>query len=201
MLIQSLFIFLMSFQSSADVDPLCQEGDLIFLDMDSVIFEQVAVATQTWTSHVGIAVFDEGWQVVESALLVSRKSSLCKYLARTEDGRFAVRRLNSYISPHKMIELKDYLSEQMGVPYDTGFDYDEADSLFCSKLVYNAFADVLNVEVGEIKTLQMIFDENPNGSLTFWKWWFLGSIPWDRRTVTPKDQLIDDDFWTVLQSD
>ncbi|MBB7319210.1 hypothetical protein HEM98_020950, partial [Escherichia coli] len=26
---------------------------------------------------------------------------------------------------------------------------------------------------------------NPNAKLTFWKFWFLGSIPWERKTVTP----------------
>ncbi|MGM1265691.1 YebB family permuted papain-like enzyme, partial [Escherichia coli] len=25
----------------------------------------------------------------------------------------------------------------------------------------------------------------PNAKLTFWKFWFLGSIPWERKTVTP----------------
>ncbi|EJJ5485694.1 TPA: YebB family permuted papain-like enzyme, partial [Escherichia coli] len=24
-----------------------------------------------------------------------------------------------------------------------------------------------------------------NAKLTFWKFWFLGSIPWERKTVTP----------------
>ena len=28
-------------------------------------------------------------------------------------------------------------------------------------------------------------NSNPNAKLTFWKFWFLGSIPWERKTVTP----------------
>jgi hypothetical protein len=176
-----------------------QEGDLVFLDMDSVIFEQVAVATQTWTSHVGVAVYDEGWYVVESALLVSRQTPLCKYLKRTQDERFAIRRLSDGLTPTQLLELKDYLQSQMGIFYDTGFNYD-SERLFCSKLVYQAY-QVLGIEVGQIKTMRDLLSENPNGSLTFWKWWFLGSIPWERRTITPKDQLIDSDFYTVLSSE
>lgn len=176
------------------------EGDLVFLDMDNIIFEQVAVATLTWTSHVGVAVYDEGWNIVESALFVSRKTPLCKYLNRTQDQRFAIRRLKNSLTQTQLTSLKENLSSQMGVLYDTGFDYDGS-GLFCSKMVYDAFDQALGIQVGQIKSFREVLEENPNGSLTFWKWWFIGSIPWDRRTVTPKDQLIDDDFFTVLSSE
>ena len=194
----SLQIFASSDSTCSKIANQLNEGDLIFLDIDSVIFEQVAVATQTWTSHVGIAVYEEGWFVAESALLKSRKTPLCDYLSRTQDERFEVRRLKKYLSVLDLAILKDYLESQMGIFYDTGFDYDSS-QLFCSKLVYDAFQNI-GVEVGLIKTFQTVLDENPEGSLTFWKVWFLGSIPWDRRTVTPKDQLVDDDFYTVLSS-
>ncbi len=198
-----LLSFILSVQVFASSDSACtkvaselREGDLIFLDIDSVIFEQVAVATLTWTSHVGVAVYEEGWYVAESALLKSRKTPLCKYLSRTQEERFEVRRLKNSLSEAKLQELKDYLNSRMGIFYDTGFDYDSS-QLFCSKLVYDAFQNI-GISVGEIKTFTQVLGENPEGSLTFWQFWFLGSIPWDRRTVTPKDQLIDDDFFTVL---
>lgn len=198
-----LLSFILSVQVFASSDSACtkvasqlNEGDLIFLDIDSVIFEQVAVATLTWTSHVGVAVYEEGWYVAESALLKSRKTPLCKYLSRTQEERFEVRRLKNSLSEAKLQELKDYLNSRMGIFYDTGFDYDSS-QLFCSKLVYDAFQNI-GISVGEIKTFTQVLGENPEGSLTFWQFWFLGSIPWDRRTVTPKDQLIDDDFFTVL---
>jgi hypothetical protein len=200
-----LFSLILSVQVFAGSDSLCtkvaselNEGDLIFLDMDSVIFEQVAVATLTWTSHVGVAVYEEGWYVAESALLKSRKTPLCKYLSRAQEERFEVRRLKQYLSVSALENLKEYLDSQMGIFYDTGFNYDST-QLFCSKLVYDAFLNI-GITVGEIKTFKQVFAENPEGSLTFWQVWFLGSIPWDRRTVTPKDQLVDDDFFTVLSS-
>ncbi len=198
-----LLSFILSIQVFASSDSTCtkvasqlNEGDLIFLDIDSVIFEQVAVATLTWTSHVGVAVYEEGWYVAESALLKSRKTPLCKYLSRTQDERFEVRRLKNLLSATKLQNLKDYLNSRMGIFYDTGFDYDSS-QLFCSKLVYDAFLNI-GITVGEIKTFTQVLGENPEGSLTFWQFWFFGSIPWDRRTVTPKDQLVDNDFFTVL---
>ncbi len=201
-----LFLSLIvTFAATAKNKDLCaqvaehlDEGDLIFLDIDNKIFENVAIATKTWTSHVGVAVYNEGWFVVESAVLFSRETPLCKYLSRTEEERVEVRRLSKMLTQDQVEDLKFELSTQMGILYDTGFNY-EGDGLFCSKLVYNAFKNVLQVEVGEIKTFRQVFAENPEGSLTFWQWWFLGSIPWERRTVTPKDQLIDADFFTVFQ--
>lgn len=194
----SVHLFASSPSICSTVASHLNEGDLIFLDMDNVIFEQVAVATQTWTSHVGIAVYEEGWFVAESALLQSRRTPLCDYLDRTQDQRLEVRRLKKYLSVQEIYILKDYLESQMGLFYDTGFNYD-SQQLFCSKLVYDTFQNI-DVEVGQIKTFKQVLDENPEGSLTFWKVWFLGSIPWDRRTVTPKDQLIDDDFYTVYKN-
>ncbi len=197
-IVLSVQVFASSNSTCTHVASQLIEGDLIFLDIDSVIFEQVAVATLTWTSHVGVAVYEEGWYVAESALLKSRKTPLCKYLSRTQDERFEVRRLKKSLSATKLQDLKDYLNSRMGIFYDTGFDYDSS-LLFCSKLVYDAFLNI-GITVGEIKTFTQVLGENPEGSLTFWQVWFLGSIPWDRRTVTPKDQLVDDDFFTVLSS-
>ncbi|WP_436977106.1 hypothetical protein [Shigella flexneri] len=39
--------------------------------------------------------------------------------------------------------------------------------------------------MGEIETFGQLLNSNPNAKLTFWKFWFLGSIPWERKTVTP----------------
>ena len=200
------FLILLSTSVYAEQDTLCSrvadelhEGDLIFLDIDNILFEQVAVATKTWTSHVGVAIYNEGWFVVESAVLFSRETPLCKYLARTQDERVEVRRLKEFLSSRHLEDLKSELSSQMGIMYDIGFDYD-SQGLFCSKLVFNTYKNVLGIEVGEIKTFRMILGENSQSDLTIWQVWFLGNIPWDRRTVTPRDQLIDDDFFTVFQN-
>lgn len=207
MIFHIFFALLVSFESAVASQDLCaavsekvQEGDLLFLDIDSIVFEKVAEATPTWTSHVGVAVYDNEWFVAESTLLRSKKTPLCRFLERTQEGRFSVRRLKNPLSTVQMNHLKDYLNSRMDVLYHTGFDYDSSSRLFCSKLVYDAFLSI-GIEVGVIKTFRDLLNENPNGSTTFWKWWFFGTIPWERRTVTPKDQLADSDFFTVLSSE
>ena len=45
--------------------------------------------------------------------------------------------------------------------------------------------EALCIPMGEIETFGELLNSNPNAKLTFWKFWFLGSIPWERKTVTP----------------
>ncbi len=203
-----IFWIILTMQVSASAEAsLCDrvaqnlnEGDLIFLDIDSVIFEQVAKATQTWTSHVGVAIYKESqWHVAESTLPLSKITPLCKYLSKTQDERVEVRRLVQPMSEQQMLLLKDELSQHMGIFYDTGFNF-ESSKMFCSKLVYVVFKSALDLEVGSIKPLKVLLKENPDGNTTFWKWWYFGNIPWERKTVTPKDQLIDEDFITVFKN-
>ncbi|MBY0316755.1 MAG: hypothetical protein K2Q26_14635 [Bdellovibrionales bacterium] len=204
-LITFTFLISINLHASNNSPELCnkvasylKEGDIVFLDIDSFVFEAVAAATQTWTSHVGIATLvNNQWVMVESTLPTSRKTPLCDYLDKTQNDHFAVRRLKGGMSPADLSRLKSYLDTQMGILYDTGFDYNST-RLYCSKLVYQSFYFVLNKEIGSIKAFQKLLDENPQGDTSFWKWWFLGSVPWERLTVTPKDQLIDSDLETVV---
>ena len=51
--------------------------------------------------------------------------------------------------------------------------------------VFDIYKEALCIPVGEIETFGELLNSNPNAKLTFWKFWFLGSIPWERKTVTP----------------
>ncbi len=52
-------------------------------------------------------------------------------------------------------------------------------------LFFDIYKKALCIPVGEIETFGELLNSNPNAKLTFWKFWFLGSIPWERKTVTP----------------
>lgn len=180
------------------LEPLLAEGDLVFLDIDFLLFKKVAEATLTWTSHVGIALKDENdeWIVAESTTPLSKKSKFCDFIARTDSNHVAIRRLNHNFTADEITRIKEAVDERMGVFYDLGFNYDSK-RLFCSKLVYQVFLQALSVEVGDLQTMRELLDENPDGDVGFWRWWYLGRIPWERRTVTPKSQLVDKKFRTV----
>lgn len=191
------------------VQTVLREGDLLFLEMDYEIFQKVARLSGGWTNHVGIAFIDDkgGWVVGESRVPFVRFTSLCDYVERTPNGRFAVRRLNpalGSVDTEAAYRLWSFVYANKGQRYDLGFDYD-SNQQFCSKLVAQAYKKVMKVEVGVIQTLQSLFDaakDNPDvqDDLTFWKAWYFGSIPWEQRTITPQSQYVDPDFMTVLDT-
>jgi hypothetical protein len=43
--------------------------------------------------------------------------------------------------------------------------------------------------LGEIEDFSTLLTRNPDVDLTFWRVWYLGRIPWQRRTVTPASLL------------
>lgn len=185
----------------AAAEATVMEGDLIFIDIPNILFRRVAMATQSWTSHVGIVLkSDDGkWIVAESAVPFSRETSLCKFLKKSSKYKFEIRRLSRSLDESKIATMRDTAKSLLGKFYDFGFNFD-SEKMFCSKFVYLIYQSV-GIEVGEVQSFQKLIAENPESSLTFWKFWFLGKIPGDRRTVTPASQLIDSKFTTVLKGD
>ena len=190
---------------AAKANALCEKvgkslkpADILFLDIDQYLFRKVAEASQSWTSHVGVAIREDNqWMIYESVDPVSKKTPLCDFLSRTRKDHVAIRRMKEEPSAEQLKELTAFLKDNMGKKYHFGFDYN-SEKLFCSKLVYKAYKKVFNLELGSLKTFKQMLAENPNGKTWFWRLWFFGSIPWERVTVTPHDQLIDEDLTTVL---
>jgi len=175
------------------------EGDLIFLDIPNVLFRHVAEGTKTWTSHVGIVFKDEtdNWIVAESAVPLSREVPLCKFLQSSSEYSFEVKRLNRPLNSDELSVMRSTANGLLNRFYNLGFNFD-SERLFCSKFVYLTYQSI-EVEVGRLQTFRELLTDHPTAALTFWRFWFLGSIPWERRTVTPASQLNDPKFISVLR--
>ena len=193
-------------QNSTNFEEICstahenlKEGDLIFIDIPIFLFREVAASTKSWTSHVGIALKNNKnqWVVYESKVPLSTQTPLCDFLKRSSETRFEVRRYKHNINEDQLLKLKSVSRSLMGKTYDLGFNLD-SNRLFCSKFVSKVYASI-GISVGEIQTFGDLLEENTSHSLSFWKLWFLGSIPWERRTITPASQLLDSNFNTVLK--
>lgn len=185
-----------------------KSGDLIFIQIDNIVYRKlVAEITSSWASHVGIAFkkANGDWIVSESTTMRSKETELCKYLKRTKGTRFEVRRLKSGISQQQSLSLYQSAQDRMRIWYDTGFNYDEKGTSFCSKFVYDIYLESLGIELGKIETFGEIRDrklkEDPDYDYSFvYLWFFRLKIPWERRTVTPESQRIDSDLITVAES-
>ncbi|MEO0795137.1 MAG: YiiX/YebB-like N1pC/P60 family cysteine hydrolase [Verrucomicrobiota bacterium] len=174
---------------AVDLDEL-QTGDLIFIAVPTLLFRQVAAATNSWTSHVGLVIRepDGDVYVYESAIPRSRRVSVSSFIRRSDRGRFEVRRPIDPLSPEEQLALGDEAKARMGIWYDLGFDYDGRGQ-YCSKFVYECYLAATGREIGRLQSFRELLDENPGVGLGFWRCWFAGFIPWERRTVSPASQL------------
>lgn len=193
-------------QACAAAKQSVRPGDLIFIQIDNLIYRKlVAEVTDSWASHVGV-VFQgpKGWIVSESTFPWAKETELCKFLKRTKGTRFEIRRLKGLTSEDVEL-LRVQANQRLGQSYDTGFNFDEVGTSFCSKFTYEVFQEALGVSVGSIETLAQIRDrklaKDPEYDYTFVYVWFLRlRIPWERRTVTPESQRIDPKLVTILES-
>lgn len=215
------FLILMSFVSNSnarrpspeEVQSVCEElknvlheGDLLFIDIRNPIFKTIALTTQGWTSHVGLA-FHEGekWLVGESTTPTLRFTPLCDFVSRSDSARVAVKRNRKTLRIHEKQHLFQFTESHLGFPYDYRFDYENEDSYFCSKLTYKAYLEATGQEIGEVQRFEEILDAHSPGLTkfylkVFWSTWFSGSIPYDQKTVSPQSQFEDPDLELVYES-
>lgn len=105
-------------------------------------------------------------------------------LLNVSNQRYAIKRLDAGLTEQQKQRIVEQVPSRLRKLYHTGFKY-ESSRQFCSKFVFDIYKEALCIPVGEIETFGELLNSNPNAKLTFWKFWFLGSIPWERKTVTP----------------
>ncbi len=177
-----------------------EEGDIIFISINSPLYRQVAQGTGSWTSHVGFIVKEENqWFVLESAVPTVKRCSLRKFLSRTMNSEVCIKRLNKSLKTEQILKLKQVASKRMGRFYHLGFNF-ESKRQFCSKFVYLTFKEALDIEIGKVQTFRQLLAENPQASVNFWRCWYFGFIPWERKTITPTSQLNDPQLVEVFST-
>lgn len=166
-------------------------GDVVFIRVTARPFREVADATGSWTNHVGVIVDTGGAEplVAESTFPLSRRTPLSDFVARSEGGRVAVHRLASPLSAEQAQRVREAADRRMGVFYDTGFDL-QSQRQFCSRFVREVLAEATGVTLGEVETFAHLLARRPDTNLGFWRAWYFGRIPWQRRTVTPASLLL-----------
>lgn len=168
-------------------------GDVVFIHVTALPFEKISKATQSWVNHVGIVVDVSQSEplIAESTFPVSRTTKLSRFVARSKDGRIAVARLDKPLTEQQSQAVSQAASKRLHILYDTGFDLTSRRQ-FCSRFVREVLAEATEINVGEIETFDTLLKRNPQTDIIFWRAWYLGSIPWDRKTVTPASVLHSD---------
>jgi hypothetical protein len=174
-------------------------GDLVFIDVPITPFRKVAEATLSWTNHVGVVVDTSAAEplIAESTFPKSRTGPLSRFVARSAAGRVAVRRLSAPIDSGQQQAIARAARDRLGVRYDTGFDLDSRGQ-FCSRFAREVLMEGTGITVGEVERFAQLLNRNPQVDLAFWKIWYFGQIPWQRRTVTPANLLESPRLQTVF---
>ncbi|MEY0233554.1 YebB family permuted papain-like enzyme [Providencia manganoxydans] len=170
---------------SSDLGKL-EIGDIIFTCIGTTLFRQIASASLCWSNHVGLIIGHNGqdYLVAESRVPFSTTTTLTRFIQRSADHRYGIRRLSTHLSDQQKAALIAQVPSRLNKFYHTGFDYNSSRQ-FCSKFVFDIYQSALSIKIGEIETFGELLNKNPNAKLNFWKLWFIGQIPWKRATVTP----------------
>jgi hypothetical protein len=171
---------------------LTEVGDLVFIRPTPAL-QEVAAATGSWTNHVGVVVETAAGDaadvlIAESTFPRARRSTLARFVARSEAGRVAVMRRDAPLTAAQGDALRRAADARMGIAYDTGFDL-HSPRQFCSRFVHEVLHEATGVQVGEVERFEQLLLRNPQADQGFWRAWYLGRIPWQRQTVTPASVL------------
>ncbi|MBN6361419.1 YebB family permuted papain-like enzyme [Providencia huaxiensis] len=161
-------------------------GDVVFTSIGTELFRQIASASLCWSNHVGMIVGHNGedYLIAESRVPLSTTTTLSRFIARSSDKRYSVHRFTHTLTNEQKSALISEVPARLNKFYHTGFNY-ESSRQFCSKFVFDIYQSALSVQIGELETFKELLTKNPNAKLNFWKLWFIGQIPWERKTVTP----------------
>lgn len=211
-------------ETCAAAAEVLRDGDLVFLEYNGFPFDRLALTTNSWASHVGIAFEDPAsgrWEIYESRALHGQKTPLCDYLGRTRKGHFAIRRYRKPLSAARLERIRTFATDPANYekPYHLGFNLDSRDTSFCSKFAREAYRRA-DITIGRVESFREMLNQyrgdRRDELACFWDRWFfcrrdfvrpfcnfiLGDdkeIPWSRRTVTPASELEDPRFETILE--
>jgi hypothetical protein len=174
-------------------------GDVVFVRVLPRPFRRVAEATGSWTNHVGIVVGFSGATVIiaESKFPLSRLTPFSAFAGRSEQGRIAVLRLTTPLTPEQRARLRLAAQRRLYTLYDTGFNL-HSRRQFCSRFVREVIDEATDIRVGQVQTLAAMLNCRPHTDLGFWKMWYFGRIPWTRETVSPASLLESQHLNTVF---
>lgn len=152
-----------AFVSGHTPDYQPQDGDVIFVGLDSQLYQRVAVSTNSWVSHVGVLMSEKGprgrtdWYVYESSPLFGHKTPVCDYVGKASKFRFAVGRPDRTLTLSEKATMVDFLKAHYREPYHLGFNFHAEGYQFCSKLVYQAY-ETIGVKMGSFERLAYLVD-------------------------------------------
>ncbi len=89
----------------------------------------------------------EDYLVAESRVPLSTTTTLSRFIARSSDNRYSVRRFSHTLTSEQKSALVAEVPARLNKFYHTGFNY-ESSRQFCSKFVFDIYQSALSVQIG-----------------------------------------------------
>ncbi len=178
-----LFLIIISVQCISPIKGYTpKQGDIIFQSLwKNDLTEAIEGITESPYSHCGV-VFKKksGWYVIE-AIGPVKETRIRNFLWQGVKKQIDIYRLDEkYLDsiPAFISALKSYL----GRPYDIKYKMDDQ-KIYCSELIYKAFKEVYNENLGVIKKLG---DLNWTPYTATIKHYEEGPVPIEREIISPR---------------
>lgn len=148
-----LFIGLTATTACSRPLPNVSDGDIIFQTSTSSQSLAVQHATRSRYSHMGIIFLRHGHPYVFEASATVRYTPLAKWIARGQDGKAVIKRLQGGLTAAQINKLRTTASSFSGRPYDLTFEWSDS-RIYCSELVWKIYDRALGVHIGELQKLR-----------------------------------------------
>jgi uncharacterized protein YycO len=132
-----------------------KNGDLIFQTSLSRQSKAIQLATKSKYSHCGL-IYKEGnkFYVFEAVQPVKR-TTLDKWIARGQDGKYVIKRLKNAdqsLTPEALRKMKQVGNQFNGKNYDLTFEWSD-DKMYCSELIWKIYQRATGIEIGKLEKL------------------------------------------------
>ncbi len=132
-----------------------KNGDLIFQTSLSRQSKAIQLATKSKYSHCGL-IYKEGnkFYVFEAVQPVKR-TTLDKWIARGQDGKYVIKRLKNadqFLTPEALRKMKQVGNQFNGKNYDLTFEWSD-DKMYCSELIWKIYQRATGIEIGKLEKL------------------------------------------------
>ena len=132
-----------------------KNGDLIFQTSLSGQSKAIQLATKSKYSHCGLIYKDGKDYYVFEAVQPVKRTSLDKWIARGQDGKYVIKRLKNadeILTPETLSKMKQVGDQFYGKNYDLTFEWSD-DKIYCSELIWKIYKRATGIEIGKLEKL------------------------------------------------
>jgi len=132
-----------------------KNGDLIFQTSLSGQSKAIQLATKSKYSHCGLIYKDSNDFYVFEAIQPVKRTPLDKWIARGQDGKYVIKRLQNadqVLTPATLTKMKQIGDQFNGKNYDLTFEWSD-DKIYCSELIWKIYQRATGIEIGKLEKL------------------------------------------------